>query len=131
MINGLTRVFCELIFHSQYLKNTPDTTQQSSTTMIPPRLQTRLTSVSTTYKQTIPLIHRLQSWTLSPGQGDDARLELAEEIHHRLKEMEEDMELLRVEAEPLESMPGNRRRDSEEKEELVAAIGRLGEDMRS
>ena len=99
--------------------------------MIPPRLQTRLTSVSTTYKQTIPLIHRLHSWTSSPGQGDDARLELSAEIHHRLKEREEEMELLRVEVEPLESMAGNRRRESEGREEVVAVMGRLEEDMKS
>lgn len=99
--------------------------------MIPPHVQTRLTSVSTTYKQTIPLIHRLHSWTSSPGQGDDARLELSAEIHHRLREMEEEMELLRVEVEPLESITGNRRRGGEDREEIVAVMGRLEEDMRS
>lgn len=102
--------------------------------MIPPRLQTRLTSVSTTYKQTTPLIHRLQSWTSDPGQGDEARLELSAEIHHRLKEMDEEMELLRVDVEPLEST-NYKRREGEtketEREEVVALMRKLDEDLRA
>ncbi|KAL1958893.1 hypothetical protein VTO42DRAFT_3446 [Malbranchea cinnamomea] len=98
------------------------------------RLQARLTSVTTTYKQTIPLIHRLQNFTSAVGQGDEARLELSAEIHHRLKEMEAEMELLRVEIEPLEST-GYWRRESETKEtqreEILAVMRKLDEDLKA
>src|SRR5947207_1569389 len=60
-------------------------------------LPARLTSLSSTHKQTISLIHRLENLPTVLGQGDDARLELSAEIHLRLKEMEEQMELLRIE----------------------------------
>ena len=98
------------------------------------RLQARLSSVSSTYKQTIPLIHRLQNFAASVGQGDDARVELASEIHHRLKEIETEMELLRVEIEPLESMNGNRRTDEareSEREQTVLMMKRLDEDLKT
>lgn len=99
------------------------------------RLQARLSSVSSTYKQTIPLIHRLQTFTASLGQGNEARLELASEIHHRLKEIEADMELLRVEVEPLESINGYRRGASEaresEREQTVSMMRRLDEDLKT
>ncbi|EQL38601.1 hypothetical protein BDFG_00169 [Blastomyces dermatitidis ATCC 26199] len=102
--------------------------------MISPGLQTRITSLSTTHKQTIPLIQRLQNLPATPGTGDDARLELAAEIHLRLKEMEEQMELLRVELEQLESS-WNRKRESgvmeAERERVVVVVGKLEEDLKS
>ncbi|EER25874.1 hypothetical protein D8B26_008193 [Coccidioides posadasii str. Silveira] len=78
-------------------------------------LQQRLTALSVTNKQTTPLIQRLQNWSATPGQGDEARVELGTEIHLRLKEMEDEMELLRVEIDQLEAGSG-RRRDNEDKE---------------
>ncbi|EAS28878.3 protein transport membrane glycoprotein Sec20 [Coccidioides immitis RS] len=78
-------------------------------------LQQRLTALSVTNKQTIPLIQRLQNWSATPGQGDEARVELGTEIHLRLKEMEDEMELLGVEIDQLEAGSG-RRRDNEDKE---------------
>ncbi|KLJ07408.1 hypothetical protein EMPG_17138 [Blastomyces silverae] len=102
--------------------------------MISPGLQTRITSLSTTHKQTIPLIQRLQNLPATPGTGDDARLELGAEIHLRLKQMEEQMELLRVELEQLETSR-NRKRESgvmeAERERVVVVIGKLEEDLKS
>ncbi|KAK2801376.1 hypothetical protein FQN50_007761 [Emmonsiellopsis sp. PD_5] len=102
--------------------------------MASPGLQTRITSLSSTHKQTIPLIHRLQNLPATPGTGDDARLELGSEIHLRLKEMEEQMELLRVELEQLESTR-NRKRENDtkeaERERAIVMIGKLEEDLKS
>ncbi|KAK2734008.1 hypothetical protein FQN55_003069 [Onygenales sp. PD_40] len=102
--------------------------------MASPGLQTRITSLSSTHKQTIPLIHRLQNLPAIPGTGDDARLELGSEIHLRLKEMEEQMELLRVELEQLESTR-NRKRENDtkeaERERAIVMIGKLEEDLKS
>ncbi|KKZ64304.1 hypothetical protein EMCG_09688 [[Emmonsia] crescens] len=102
--------------------------------MISPGLQSRITSLSTSHKQTIPLIQRLQNLPAAPGTGDDARLELGAEIHLRLKEMEEQMELLRVELEQLEAT-WNRKRESgakeAERERVVVVIGKLEEDLKS
>ncbi|EEP82790.1 conserved hypothetical protein [Uncinocarpus reesii 1704] len=83
--------------------------------MSSPALQQHLTALSTTYKQTLPLIQRLEKWSDTPGQGDDARIELGAEIHLRLKEMEDEMELLRVEVDELEA-GGSRKRENEDKE---------------
>lgn len=104
--------------------------------MASPGLQHRITSLSSTHRQTIPLIQRLYNWPTSPGQGDEARVELGAEIHHRLKEMEEEMELLRVEKEQLEaSGSASRRRDDEDKEieraRMVTTIRQLETDLKS
>ncbi|PGH23877.1 hypothetical protein AJ80_02126 [Polytolypa hystricis UAMH7299] len=110
-------------------------------------LESRLSSLSATHKQTTPLIHRLQNFSSTPGAGDDARVELGAEIHLRLKEMEEEMELLRVEIEQLEATSfaaGGRKRgenggggggggdsDAAERDRMVAVMGTLEEDLRS
>jgi hypothetical protein len=97
-------------------------------------LETRLASISKTHKQTIPLINRLQNTSPnSLGQGDGARLELGAEIHARLKEMEEEMEILRVEVDGLEAIGGRRRGNEEkeaEREKVVVVAGRLEEDLK-
>ncbi|OJD10627.1 hypothetical protein AJ78_08411 [Emergomyces pasteurianus Ep9510] len=102
--------------------------------MVSPGLQALITSLSTSHKQTIPLIHRLQNLPATPGTGDDARLELGAEIHLRLKGMEEQMELLRVELEQLEATR-NRKMESgakeAERERVVVVIGKLDEDLKS
>src|SRR5436190_12605207 len=96
-------------------------------------LQPRLTSLFSTHKQTISLIRRLENLSTAVGQGDDARLELSAEIHLRLKEMEEEMELLRVEMEQLETS-GNRRREitvkETERERTGVAMRKLEEDVK-
>ncbi|EEH37738.1 hypothetical protein PAAG_00659 [Paracoccidioides lutzii Pb01] len=105
--------------------------------MASPGLQSRITSLSTTHKQTIQLIQRLQNFPATPGTGDDARLELGAEIHLRLKEMEEQMELLRVELEQLEAAWGSTKRwgsggaKEAKKERMVVVIGKLEEDLKS
>lgn len=95
-------------------------------------LQARLKGLSATVGQIQPLVERLRNFTASIGQGDEARVELGAEIHGRLKEAEEELELLRVEVEALESGPDSRRKlsvtsgDKEaERERVVAMAGRL------
>ena len=98
-------------------------------------LQSRLKELSGALGQIHPLIDRLRNFTASIGQGDEARLELGAEIHSRLKEAEEDMELLRDEVEALKSGTENRRKaiDDEkeaEKERVVSLAGRLDGDLK-
>ncbi|WEW59975.1 Protein transport protein sec20 [Emydomyces testavorans] len=97
-------------------------------------LQHRLSSLSTAHKQTTLLIQRLQNWSTTPGQGDEARVELGAEIHLRLKEMEDEMELLRVETEQLEA-GGSRKREDEDKEaereRIVTMIRKLEADAKN
>ncbi|KAI1920656.1 Protein transport protein sec20 [Ophidiomyces ophidiicola] len=97
-------------------------------------LQRRLAPLSTTHRQTIPLIRRLQNWCATPGQGDEARVELGAEIHLRLKEMEDEMELLRVDIEPLEADCGRKRENEEkemERERILTMTRKLESDMKS
>lgn len=98
-------------------------------------LQTRLKELSTALGQIQPLIDRLRSFTAAVGQGDEARLELGAEVHARLKDAEEEMELLRDEVDALESVTEGRRKavDSEkeaEKERVVSLAGRLDGDLK-
>lgn len=69
-------------------------------------LQTRLKQTSNALAETKPLIDRLRTFTHAIGQGDDARLELGSEIHSRLKNVEDEMEILSVEVEELEVASG-------------------------
>ncbi|BCR91253.1 putative protein transport membrane glycoprotein Sec20 [Aspergillus chevalieri] len=103
--------------------------------MSPTTLHSRLKDLSASLGQIHPLVNRLRNFTTAVGQGDEARLELGTEIHTLLKEAEEQMELLRVEVEALESSMENRRKglDSEkeaEKERVVVLAGRLAEDLK-
>ncbi|PWY70372.1 syntaxin [Aspergillus sclerotioniger CBS 115572] len=98
-------------------------------------LQVRLKELSAALAQIQPLVARLKGFTTAVGQGDQARLELGTEIHTRLKEAEEQLELLKVEVEGLESGADPRRKglDSEkesERERIVALAGRLAEDLK-
>lgn len=105
-------------------------------------LYSRLTELSTTHKQTIPLIHRLQNISSAVGQGDDARLELGAEIHIRLKDLEDQLEVLRVDVEQLEAV-GNGKRDNNnnsnnntknekeaERTRVIALMKKLEEDLK-
>lgn len=98
-------------------------------------LQTRLKELSAVLGQIHPLIDRLRSFTASIGQGDEARLELGAEVHARLKDAEEEMELLRDEVDALEPATEGRRKaiDSEkeaERERVVSLAGRLDGDLK-
>ncbi|KAJ5820189.1 hypothetical protein N7474_005780 [Penicillium riverlandense] len=101
-------------------------------------LQTRLKELSSTLSEIQPLVDRLRTFTASIGQGDEARVELGSEIHARVKEAEEELELLRVEVEALDSGANDRRRRSlagngdkeAEKERVVALAGRLAADLK-
>lgn len=97
-------------------------------------LESRLATLSHTHKQTIPLINRLKNTSpTSNDQGDETRLELGAEIHARLKDMEEEMEMLRVEVDGLEGFGGRKRGNDErdaEREKIVVVAGRLEEDLK-
>ncbi|KAL4796991.1 hypothetical protein BDV19DRAFT_387860 [Aspergillus venezuelensis] len=98
-------------------------------------LQTRLKELSTALAQIHPLVSRLQKFTTAIGQGDEARLELGGEIHSRLKDAEDELELLKDDVEALEKAPDIRKKsaDSEkgtEKERVIATARRLTNDLK-
>ncbi|RHZ71498.1 hypothetical protein CDV55_106536 [Aspergillus turcosus] len=98
-------------------------------------LQARLKELSTALAQIHPLIDRLRNFTVAIGQGDQARLELGQEIHGSLKEAEEQMEILKVEVEALEigNEGGRKGVDNAkelEKERIVALAGRLADEIK-
>lgn len=98
-------------------------------------LQSRLKEFSAAQSQIHLLIDRLRGFNASIGQGDKARLELGAELHARLKEAEEEMELLRDEANALGTGTENRRRglDNEkeaEKERVVSLAQKLAMDLK-
>ncbi|KAJ5555622.1 hypothetical protein N7535_008056 [Penicillium sp. DV-2018c] len=100
-------------------------------------LQARLKELSASLGQIHPLVDRLRDFTSSIGQGDEARLELGSEIHSRLKEAEQDLELLRVEVEALETCSDSRRKSSAahgekeiERERVASMAGRLAEELK-
>ena len=108
------------------------------------KLNARLTPLFDAHKQTIHLIHRLSKLPAQPSSNppipdvDNVRVELSAEIHQKLKEQEEDFELLRQEVEYQTdrwSWAGAASgRDSEahkERTAIAAQITRLGEDLRS
>jgi hypothetical protein len=99
-------------------------------------LQGRLKELSAAQGQIQPLVARLHDFTVSIGQGDEARLELGSEIHSRLKDAEQELELLRVEVEALETGDSRRKASAvhgekeAERERVVAMAGRLAEDLK-
>ena len=105
------------------------------------QLSQQFSQLSDSLKSTNALITRLSKLSFQPGseplEGEGSvRVELAQDIHDSLKQLEEELELLKQEAEDLTtSATGSvRRRDSErerEKVRLSAQIARLGEDLRS
>lgn len=103
----------------------------------------RLAPLFDTYKQTLRLINRLAKFPAQPGstvvgaESADARQELGTAIHQSLKELDEEFEILRQDAEDLTNGPsrtsGTRRRDSDrerERTDLAAQVTRLGENLR-
>lgn len=105
------------------------------------QLSTQLSQLSDSLKSTNALISRLAKLSFQPGseplsETGSVRIELAQDIHDSLKQLEEDLELLKQEAEDLTaaSTGSVRRRDSErerEKARLSAQVARLGEDLRT
>lgn len=106
-------------------------------------LSARLNELSDSHRTTVQLIQRLARLSFQPGSvpldgGEgDARAELSAEIHDALKQHEEELELLRQEADEAAGAAagpaGARRRETEkarERQRLVAQIARLTEDLK-
>lgn len=104
-------------------------------------LLTQLSTLSDSLKTTNTLITRLSKLHFSPGSepleaptGGLARLELAQEIHETLKDLEEELEFLSQEAEDYKTDSTQRRRpagtnkDGEEAR-ITAKVTRLFEDL--
>lgn len=106
------------------------------------QLSQQLSQLSDSLKSTNALITRLSKLSFQPGseplEGEGSvRVELAQDVHDNLKQLEEELELLKQEAEDITaSNTGGsvRRKDSDrerEKARLSAQVARLGEDLRS
>ena len=114
-------------------------------TSSPTTLATQLNALSTTLHQTNTLITRLATLTFSPGSEPlssqtTARLELAQDIHDTLKQLQEDLDLLALEVEDLAPVSssaasirgGHRESDvSRDRARLSAQLARLQEDLRT
>ncbi|KAK3659460.1 Protein transport protein sec20 [Elasticomyces elasticus] len=110
-------------------------------------LLAQLTQLSDSLKQTNTLITRLAKLPFSPSSEpvdisdiNTVRLELAQDIHDALKQLEEDLELLTQETEdlnPSQALPSHRRRESKtgekerERARVSAQLTRLSEDLRN
>jgi protein transport protein SEC20 len=105
-------------------------------------LAARLNALSESNKATLQLVQRLSKLDFQPGttpiksEEGDVRLELSAEIHESLKQLDEELELLRQEVEDVVQGPpsSSRRRDSVregEKARLAVLLARLTEDLRS
>lgn len=112
-------------------------------------LTNRLNSLSESNKAILQLIQRLAKLDFQPGTipatssnsansaEGDVRLELSAEIHESLKQLEEELELLRQEVEDVvqgAASAAGRRRDSARESErlrLEVLLARLTEDLRS
>lgn len=103
-------------------------------------LTTRLSALSEANKANGQLIQRLAKLDFQPGsqplnnEEGDVRLELSAEIHESLKQLEEELELLRQEIEDVVRGTASigRRRDSKtdsERSRLAVLLARLSEDL--
>ena len=108
------------------------------------QLSQQLSQLSETLKSTTTLITRLASLSFQPGSEpleseSSVRVELAQDIHDSLKQLEEDLDLLRQDAEDLaggnQGSTYGRRRESTDKDRerarLSAQITRLDEDLKT
>jgi protein transport protein SEC20 len=113
------------------------------------QLAASLASVTNSLKSTNTLITRLARLTFPPGaeplddEGNSVRIELAQDIHEGLKQLEEDLELLRGDIEdstPTVKAPATGRLRSgsvrhsnkgQEHERLGTQVVRLGEDLKT
>lgn len=104
-----------------------------------PQLSQQLAALNESLRQTQTLISRLAKLTFRPGSEplDDsagsARLELAQDIHDSLKQLDEDLELLRTEIDDLNAdTVVTRRKGSEreqERERLNTGLARFEEEI--
>ncbi|ORY08201.1 Sec20-domain-containing protein [Clohesyomyces aquaticus] len=105
-------------------------------------LTNRLNALSESNKHVLQLIQRLSKLDFQPGsvplnsEDGDVRLELSAEIHESLKQLEEDLELIRQEVEDIVQGIGGiaRRRESakeNERNRLAVLLARLTEDLKS
>ena len=106
--------------------------------------EARLTALFESLKQVQQLITRLSKLPAQPGSSPanpdegDARIELGAEIHQRLKEQEEDFELIRQEIDDQiitstrssAGRPRNSGRDSTDAD-LAAQVTRFREDLKT
>lgn len=100
-------------------------------------LSNQLSALSDSLKTTNSLITRLGKLQFQPGseplEGDaGVRVELAQDIHDSLKQLEEELEFLRQEAEDYRIDGGQKRRPSakdNEEARLSAKVARLGEEL--
>lgn len=104
---------------------------------MPSSLTHRLHAVEQTYKQISALIQELKTFSVIDQATDERRLELATDIHGRLKEWEDTLEILKQEVEddntptkrrPLASPRPDRENEHERNADLLA---RLQEDLKS
>lgn len=102
-----------------------------------PSLSYRLQAVEQTYKQTSALIQELRTFSVTDETTDERRLELATDIHARLKQWEDTLDMLKQEFEddntptrrrPLPSPRPDRENEHERSGDLLA---RLQEDLKT
>ncbi|KAI9828697.1 MAG: hypothetical protein M1832_001800 [Thelocarpon impressellum] len=94
-------------------------------------LSALVTQLSDAHRTTSLLITRLSKLPYTPGSvaADDAvRVELGAEIHARLKEQDDALELLRQE---VDDLPGLRGSGDDDRARLEVGVRRLGEDLRT
>lgn len=119
----------------------PNSQYQDTTAMSTTQLLQQISQLSDSLKATNALITRLSKLPFQPGSEspvdseNTVRLELAQDIHDNLRQLEEELELLTQDAEDVTAAPGahSKRRDSErdrERARVEAQIARLGEDLR-
>lgn len=108
--------------------------------MILSETSSKLQTLSDAHKQTLQLINRLAKLPAEPGavpEYEEARAELAAEIHDSLKEQQEDYELLAQDIEYSSTTPawkGSRGPLSEkerERADLAAQVARIGENLKT
>ncbi|KAF7198640.1 Protein transport protein sec20 [Pseudocercospora fuligena] len=100
-------------------------------------LSNQLAALSDSLKTTNLLISRLSKLTFQPGseplEGDTGvRVEISQDIHDSLKQLEEELEFLKQEADDYkERISQRRRRDSRAAEEvrITAKVVKLGEEL--
>ncbi|KAK4565329.1 Protein transport protein sec20 [Recurvomyces mirabilis] len=102
-------------------------------------LTTQLNQLTETLKQTNTLITNLSKLSFQPGSEpldaeNTVRIELAQDIHDSLKQLEEDFDLLKQESDDLSTISAShKRRDSARDTERLrfsAQVARTGEDLR-
>lgn len=100
----------------------------------------KLATLVASHKQTVHLIHRLLRLPVQPGNASlsegTAVTELTAEIHQALKEEEEELELLRQEADSLPvagraSVKSRNLSKEQEEERIKATVAKLAEDLRT